>query len=371
MIRLARRATAAEKLDAVRDLTDGFPQDAWNFFQDRAQVYTMETMKAYAYDLRLFFRWLSDRLRKPPEQFAWETDITFRVIREFFRYLKGYDSENRFGTPVVRSNALKGEARKFSALSSLFEYLVVEELMPENPVASKERRRQILGRHKLGATHDLPVYLNKDESMRLLGAVETYAGRDHGASKERDYALLAVLLFTGMRASELVTLDKTSIEYESTRDPSRPLRAVIRVVGKGEKTRIVGLHPAVERLVQAYLQARPEQEVPPEHQDALFLNRWKKRMTRKAVWDVVTKYAEHAGLPPKAKSISPHKLRHSFATLLLSEGNVTLRELQELLGHASVSTTMVYTHVADERRRRIIEEHPLGDQLSGRPGRAE
>lgn len=362
---LARRATAAEKLAAVRDLTDGFPPAAVNFFQDRSQVYTLLTMKNYAYDLRIFFRWLSDRLRKPPQAFDWAADIHFRTIREFFRFLKGYESENRFGTTVTRSNSLKGEARKFAALSSFFEYLVVEGLLPENPVASKERRRQILGRHKLGGAHDLPVYLNQDESMQLLQAVRTYSGRDHGASKERDYAILAVLLFTGLRAAELVGLNRSSIEYEATRDPGRPLRAVLRVVGKGEKTRIIGLHPAVERLIQAYVQARPDGDVPPADQDALFLNRWRRRMSTRAVWEIVTKYAAHAGLPRKAKAISPHKLRHSFATMLLAEGNVTLRELQELLGHASLNTTMIYTHVMDERRRRIIESHPLGERLPG------
>lgn len=360
---MARRATAAEKLEAIREVSEGFPQDAWDFFRDRAHSFTRQTMMAYAYDLRVFFRWLSDRLNKSPDQFVWNTDIDYRVVREFFRHLKDYDSKDRFGKSVDRSNTLKGEARKFSALSSFFEYLVIESLMRENPVASKERRRQIIGRNKLSATKDLPVYLNKDEASQLLQSVHTYEGRDHGASKERDHALLALLLFTGIRASELINLSKSSIEYESTRDPGRPLRAVIRVVGKGEKTRIIGLHPAVERLIQAYLQARPEQEVTPEHQDALFLNRWLKRINRHTVWEVVTKYARHAGLPPKAKRISPHKLRHSFATMLLVKGDVNVRELQDLLGHASINTTMIYTHVADERRRRIMETHPLGEEL--------
>lgn len=360
---VARRATVAQKLAAVRDLTEEFPQSVWNFFQDRAQVYTLQTLKAYAYDLRIFLRWLSDRLRKAPDAIAWDSDVDFRVIRDFFRHLKDYDSQNRFGQRVARTNTLKGEARKFSALAALFEYLVVEGLMNENPVASRERRRQILGRYKLGPTADLPVYLNQDESVRLLRAVDTYAGRDHGASRERDRALLAVLLFTGIRVSELVTLDKQSVEYETTRDPGRPLRAVLRVIGKGEKTRLVALHPVVERLVDTYLQNRPPADGPGEDPAPLFLNRWRRRLSRQAVWDVVAKYARQAGLVYKAKRVSPHKLRHSFATMLLAEGKASLRELQELLGHASVNTTMVYTHVAGERRHRIIEDHPLGDRV--------
>lgn len=358
------RMTADQKLRAINDLIDGFPQVAWEFFVDRSHNYTLATLRGYAYDLRTFFGWLQTDLRRDSlDGLDWQT-VAFPVIRQFFRFATGYDSKDRFGHGVRRQNSLKGFARKLAAISSFFEYLVAMEYARDNPVGSKARRAQILGRRAGGPRQDLPVYLNRDESSRLLRAVQTYdRRRDHGASRERDYALLATLLFTGMRVSELVGLNRQSIEYESTGHPAHPVRGMIRVFGKGEKTRMLALHPAVDRLIQEYLKARPQDDVPADEQDALFLNRWRRRMTRHGVWQIVSKYARAARLPPKEKRITPHKLRHSFATMLLQDGHVSLRELQELLGHASINTTTIYTHVADERLRRVVEEHPLGDAL--------
>ncbi|MFO7171846.1 MAG: tyrosine-type recombinase/integrase [Bacillota bacterium] len=357
---MARRLSPGEKLEAIRPLTEGFPQEVWEFFQDRAPLYTLATLRNYAYDLRIFLDWLRSR-RGSDGPIDWNREVTFRTVREFFLYLRDYESRDRQGRPVRRSNDVKGLARKLATLSSLFEYLVVMEHMAENPIGSRERRRQLLGRLRAGGSaKELPVYLTRDEAARLIRTVHTLPIRDHGASRARDQALLALLLFTGLRASEVVSLNKESIEYESTGDPTQPLRAVIRVTGKGEKTRIVPLHPAVERLIRQYLETRPESEAPEEHRRALFWNRDKRRITANGVWRVVRKYAAAAGLTYKEKAISPHKLRHSFATMLLSEGQVSLRELQELLGHASINTTMIYTHISDAGRRRAIEEHPLG-----------
>lgn len=374
---MARRLTPAEKLEAIRPLTEGFPQEVWEFFQDRAPLYTVTTLRNYAYDLRVFVDWFQGR-RRADGPIDWRREITFRTVREFFLHLRDYESQDRYGREVRRSNDVKGLARKLAALSSLFEYLVVMEYMGENPVGSRERRRQLLGRLRAGAAaKELPVYLNRDEAARLIRTVHTLPIREHGASRARDHALLALLLFTGLRASEVVNLNKESIEYESTGLPGQPLRAVLRVTGKGEKTRMVPLHPAVERLIQNYLQNRPEEDGPEEHRPALFWNRHKERITANGVWRVVRKYATGAGLSYKEKAISPHKLRHSFATMLLGEGQVSLRELQELLGHASINTTMIYTHVTDAGRRRAIEGHPLGElvadldaeQGSGRAGK--
>ncbi len=198
----------------------------------------------------------------------------------------------------------------------------------------------------------VPVFLTRDEALRLIQAVETYHKRK-GAHKNswfeaRDRAIVRFLLLgTGMRVSELVGLNLNSIQYDD---------GIARVIvfGKGGKERMLKLNRSALTALQVYLQVRPTQDVPNEDREALFSNRNKTRISRKGVYEAIQKYVQEANLPPKAARISPHKLRHTLATLLLSSGE-NLRVVQEILGHSSIQTTQIYTHVINSEKDKALD----------------
>lgn len=150
-----------------------------------------------------------------------------------------------------------------------------------------------------------------------------------------------------MRVSELVSLNLNSIQYDD---------GIARVIvfGKGGKERMLKLNRSALTALQEYLQVRPTQDVPQEDREALFLNRNKTRISRKGVYEAIQKYVQEANLPPKAARISPHKLRHTLATLLLSNGE-NLRVVQEILGHSSIQTTQIYTHVINTEKDKALD----------------
>ena len=155
-----------------------------------------------------------------------------------------------------------------------------------------------------------------------------------------------------MRLSELVNINITDIDFSESK---------MTVIGKGNKERTIYLNKACMKAIKDYLSIRPHDRVKNDSRDALFLSERKERISNRSVQDIVKKELQKAGLD--TKKYSTHKLRHTAATLMYQYGNVDIRALQELLGHESISTTEIYTHVNDERVRNAVEDNPLSDEI--------
>lgn len=233
----------------------------------------------------------------------------------------------------IRGYVKASVARRLSQLRSFGRFLMREDVVPNNPF-------RVVSSPKVPKR--LPVPLSVPETVALLG--EPDINTPQGL---RDYAILEVLYGGGLRVSELSGLNLSSIDWG---------RKELRVWGKGAKERIVLLGTPAIVALQAYAQrGRPEllRETPTE---ALFLNRSGGRLTTRSVMSLLGKYSRMAGLE---KHVTPHTLRHTFATHLL-DGGADLRSVQELLGHARLATTQIYTHVSQNRAREVyLRSHPL------------
>ncbi|MEX2158762.1 MAG: site-specific tyrosine recombinase XerD [Dehalococcoidia bacterium] len=226
-------------------------------------------------------------------------------------------------------------ARKVAAVKSFFQYLQAEGSIPANPTESLESPR-------VGKT--LPKPLSVQQVDELL---EQPAKR-HTPEASRDRAMLELLYATGLRVTELVSLDLDSISL----DPRSPSA---RCLGKGAKERSVPIHEQAMQALISYLNDGRQRLVKHKKERALFVNRRGERLTRQGFWLILKQYAQQAGIEG---SVTPHSLRHSFATHML-RGGAPLRSVQELLGHANISTTQVYTQITDEHVRRVYESaHP-------------
>lgn len=226
----------------------------------------------------------------------------------------------------------RSAARLLSSLRRFYRYLLRENLIDQDPT-------QLLESPK--SERAIPSTLNETQVELLLNAPDEES--DIGL---RDRAMLELLYATGLRVSELVGLQMMQIAL----DPG-----VLRIIGKGDKERLVPVgENAREYLVRYMRQARPAlmHNRPPV--DAVFVTRRGDAMTRQAFWYMIKRYAEIAAISPA--KLSPHTLRHAFATHLLNHG-ADLRVVQMLLGHSDISTTQIYTHVADQRLRDIYQKH--------------
>jgi site-specific recombinase XerD len=184
----------------------------------------------------------------------------------------------------------------------------------------------------------LPKYLTLDQSIDLLKAID-------GKNKERDYAILTLFLNCGLRLSELVGLNYTDIRSDGS----------MRVIGKGSKERVVYLNNACISAIERYMRVRPVDGV--EDKNALFLSSRLKRISPKTVQYIVKTTLEKAGM--KDRELSTHKLRHTAATLMYQYGNVDVLAIKEMLGHESLSTTQIYTHIMDEQLQKAADANPL------------
>ncbi|GAB4293824.1 MAG: site-specific tyrosine recombinase XerD [Myxococcota bacterium] len=227
----------------------------------------------------------------------------------------------------------RSQARKVSSIRAFFKYLVSEEIIKNNP-------SEKVSQPKL--SKKLPQYLELDEVERLLAAPEesTPAGA-------RDSAMLEVLYATGVRVSELCSLRLSRLDLS---------RGVVMALGKGDRERLVPLGETALAKLDNYLKnERAKFEKPKSRSDYIFLSTHGKKMSRQNFWHIVKKYAVTAGIK---KEISPHTLRHSFATHLLERG-ADMRVVQTLLGHRSISTTEIYTHINRHRLKTIVDKyHP-------------
>ena len=267
------------------------------------------TITNYKIDLREFSESVKD---KPIEQ------ITHLDVRLFLARMK----EKNFARSSV--------ARKMACLRSFFKFLYREGLIKTNPSVS-------LSTPKI--EKKLPLFLNVDDVAKLLESPDS-----SDAIGLRDRAILETLYSTGIRVSELAGLDKEDIDFIS---------GVLKVCGKGKKERLAPIGDKALRAIRAYFEKIGVSDI--NEKKPVFLNKSKRRVSDRAVRRIVHKYIHKTSLN---ENISPHSLRHSFATHMLDRG-ADLRSVQELLGHANLSTTQIYTHVTTERLKAIYDKvHP-------------
>lgn len=228
----------------------------------------------------------------------------------------------------------RSTARQLSSFRRFFRYIMRENLRTTDPTAEIEMPR--IGR-------SLPKTLSEDEVDSLLSAPNVDEPLGH-----RDRAMLELLYATGLRVSELINLQQSQVNFN---------QGVLRIIGKGDRERLIPLGEESQRWLQDFIDG-PRMEILLERQtDYIFPTRRGDRMTRQAFWHIIKRYAEKAGV---RKKLSPHSLRHAFATHLLNRG-ADLRVVQLLLGHSDLSTTQIYTHVARERLKELhAEHHPRG-----------
>ena len=229
-------------------------------------------------------------------------------------------------------------ARKLSSIRIFFKYLSHKvKLIDVNPA-------QDLETPKLGKR--LPKYLTLDESKKLLETIQN----DDTRNSERDYAIITLFLNCGMRLSELVNINIKDITFSECK---------LNVIGKGNKERTIYLNNACVSAINEYLQVRPKEGIKHDSRDALFLSERRERISNRTVQHIVRQELVKAGLDTNKYSV--HKLRHTAATLMYQYGNVDIRALQVLLGHESISTTEIYTHVENTQIRNAIESNPLAN----------
>ncbi|MFH1383187.1 MAG: tyrosine recombinase XerC [Chloroflexota bacterium] len=283
------------------------------------------TVRNYTSDLLGFFQFVRD------EGLTSLRDVDKAEVR---RYLVQLSQQG-----VVKASI----ARKLSAVRSFYRYLLREEIMSTNPLATTSSPR--LDRR-------LPGFLTTGEIGRVLQVPDSSTPQG-----QRDGALLELLYAAGMRVSELVNLDVPDVNLD-TRE--------IRVWGKGDKERLVLMGVPAASALATYLSKGRPVLLGKKQDGALFLNRYGRRLTERMVQVILGKYAKKAGI---GKRVYPHMLRHTFATHMLN-GGADLRVVQELLGHASLSSTQIYTHISKSQAKKVyLSAHPMaqpGDKLESK-----
>ncbi len=295
---------------------------------------SVNTILVYFYDLRVFFRFLKVHRNLTNKNIEFDkidiSDVDIELIKtvtlsDLYAYM-AFVSNTRKNSSIAR-------ARKVASLKSFYNYLTNKaKLLEINPTSELESPK-ILKR--------LPKYLNIDESKQLLSSVD-------GKHTERDFAMITLFLNCGMRLSELVGININDIKNES-----------LTVIGKGGKERSIPLNNACIQAIETYMKVRPANAV--IDRNALFLSERKRRISKESVQKIVKKYIKIAGLDPKR--YSTHKLRHTAATLMYKYGKVDIRALQELLGHESIATTEIYTHLDNQQLKTAVDSNPLSDVL--------
>lgn len=291
-----------------------------------------KTVEEYYLDLRTFFRYLkqqkdSQLADKPLSEISIEDvdldfvkSVTLTQVYEYMNYLT-----------VERKNGPAARSRKCCSLRVFYNYLTNKmHLLEENPIQELESPK---------LKKSLPRYLTLDQSIDLLKQVD-------GPYKERDYCILILFLNCGMRLSELVSININDIRRGTN---------TLRIVGKGNKERIIYLNEACLHAIDNYLKVRPANHLKDRY--ALFISKQNKRISPKTVQYIVKKYL--SGIDLGGPGYSVHKLRHTAATLMYQQGNVDIRVLKEILGHENLGTTEIYTHLSNSQMEKAVEANPL------------
>lgn len=299
------------------------------------------SIKEYNYDLAMFLRFIKLHFHITDETCFKEIridDITIDTIKKitlddihaFISYLT-YEYHSKATT----------RARKVSTIRIFFKYLSRKaKLIDVNPAQDLETPK---------LDKRLPKYLSLEDSKKLLNVTFNEDNRNC----VRDYAIITLFLNCGMRLSELVGINIQDIDFKDCK---------LNVIGKGNKERTIYLNKACVKAIADYLDKRPKEGLKHDSkfsEKALFLSERKTRISNRTVENVVTKQLRAAGLDTKKYSV--HKLRHTAATLMYQYGQVDIRALQELLGHESIATTEIYTHVSNDQVRSAVENNPLAN----------
>jgi integrase/recombinase XerD len=232
-----------------------------------------------------------------------------------------------------RDYASSTVGRKVAAVKSFFHFLVADGVLADDPTASVDSPQ--VDKH-------LPHPLSREEMARLLAE----AARSDTAAGLRDRALLELMYATGLRASEAIQLKVDAVDLEA---------GTVRCLGKGKKERILPLYERAREALHVYLESGRQTLLQGRDETALFINHRGYSLTRQGLWLIVKRHAAAAGIE---REVTPHSLRHSFATHML-DGGAGLRELQQLLGHTNISSTQIYTKVSTRRKREVYDEaHP-------------
>ncbi len=290
--------------------------DDFGNFLKFERSFSDNTLDAYLRDIRKLGDYAKQELKQ-----ANPLEITYENIQEYLFQL----SKEKFSE--------RTQARWISSIKAFFKYLLDDEVRPDNPAS-------LLEGPKLGLY--LPDTLSLEEVEKILSAIDIST-----ALGTRNQCMIEVLYGCGLRVSELITLKISNINFKEL---------YLKVDGKGNKTRFVPLAEYTAKLIQQYMtDVRMNAPINRKHEDTLFLNSRGAGMSRIIVFIIIKELTEKAGI---RKKISPHTFRHSFATHLLQNG-ADLRYIQEMLGHSSITTTEIYTHLKNEELRDVIlNYHP-------------
>lgn len=292
------------------------------------------TVEEYYLDLRTFFRYIKQSEHLVSEQTEFQDikidDVDMELIRTI-TLTKVYEYMNFLRTD--RQNKAASRSRKVSSLRTFFKYLTNKvNKLKVNPVEELETPKN---------KKALPKYLTLEQSLELLSRVE-------GPTAERDYCILILFLNCGLRLSELVGLNVSDVHNGNK---------TLRIVGKGNKERIVYLNEACISAIQHYLTVRPKDGL--QDRKALFISKQKKRISPKTVQYIVKKYLDEIDLGGLGYSV--HKLRHTAATLMYQHGHVDIRVLKDILGHENLGTTEIYTHLSSQQMEDAALKNPLSN----------
>lgn len=300
------------------------------------------TIKEYSYDLNLLIRFMIVRkiyygnIVKFNKEFN-DDEINSIInpsffenltLQDFYSYLSYLDNE--------KNDTASTRSRKISAIKSFYKYLYSEIEVINSNVSEKLTNPKISQRQ--------PVYLTLTETERLL---DTINNEKNDFLRSRDLAIVFTFLTTGMRLSELVSINITDIVNDH-----------FNIIGKGNKERTVYLTDNCLQLIYSYILVRAKY-IGDKDIDALFISTRKKRISNRAVQSTIDKYLKKAGFDTSI--YSTHKLRHTAATLMYKYGNVDIRALKDILGHSNVSTTQIYTHLDDDDLKNAVSKNPLSN----------
>jgi integrase/recombinase XerC len=279
------------------------------------------TLLSYRTDLGQFFDFLSREYQEPPEALAAEL-LNHKTVRNYLADMQG------------RGLSRSTMARKLASLRSFVKYLCREDILPGNPIANVSTPKQERKLPRFLYPTEIDLLLNAPDSTQMMG--------------RRDKAILETLYAAGVRVSELVSINMADIDWDEES---------ILIRGKGNKERLAPMGRQSKAALLDYVQHSRNLllQAGQTTTDALFLNKFGSRLSARSVRNIINKYVDTVAITQK---VSPHTLRHSFATHLLN-GGADLRTVQELLGHVKLSTTQIYTHLTKENIKKIYDNsHP-------------
>ena len=300
------------------------------------------SVKEYNYDIANFLKFMMIHFKLTNETDYEQIDITTFSEQDLKKITLSDIHSYVSHLAIDNKSKATTRARKISTIRIFFKYLSQKtNILEVNPAQNLETPK---------LEKRMPKYLSLDDSKKLLNAADNQDNRNY----KRDYAITTLFLNCGMRLSELVGINLNDIDFSECK---------MTVLGKGNKERTIYLNKSCMVAINDYISSRPPQSLikrdSKNSEKALFLSEQKKRISNRTVQAIINKELQQAGLD--SKNLSVHKLRHTAATLMYQYGNVDIRALQELLGHQSISTTEIYTHVSNDQVRNAVENNPLAD----------